>query len=125
MIDIKIQGTHINDIVYLVTDAMGAPVIDHSKSACAVLESFLSEDATCYRVCGPIPSGHSPSRIEYFTRISDQGDDTPWEPCDGNECQGEQLLFQSDTSTLCGQLRLYNGHGENRDLMVKVTLTKP
>lgn len=55
---IDAKSTSINDIVYLVTDAVGAPIINRSKSACAVFESFISEgdafrahaivNATCF-----------------------------------------------------------------------------
>lgn len=121
---IEAKSDIIKDIVYLVTDAVGAPIIDKSKSACAVFESFLSEGAICYNVCGPIPRGKRPQSVEYFTRISHQGDRAPWEACDGDGCQGEALRFQEETSTLCGQFRLWKGHGEYRDLMVKVTLSE-
>ena len=115
-------GNVIKDVVYLVTDAMGIPIIDRSKNACAVFESFLSEDAVHYRVCGPIPGGQKPSKVEYFTRPSRLDDEAPWETCDGNGCQGERLRFQADTSTLCAGLRLWKGEGPHRDLLVKVTL---
>ncbi len=120
---IQAKSDTINNIVYLVTDAVGAPIIDRSESACAVFESFLSEGAICYNICGPIPSGKRPAKVEYFTRVSHQGDRMPWEACDGDGCQGEGMRFQAETSTLCGQFRLWKGHGEHRDLMVKVTLS--
>lgn len=119
---VKANGDIINEVVYLVTDEMGAPLIDQSKSACAVFESFLSEEGVVYRVCGPIPGGHEPRKIEYFTRLSRRDESAPWETCDGNGCQGEDLRFQSDTSTLCAGLKLSKGDGEQRDLLVKVTL---
>jgi hypothetical protein len=116
----------INDIVYLVTDAVGAPIIDRSKNACAIYESFFTENegAICYRVCGPIPRGQRPQKVEYFTRISHQGDDAPWEACNGDGCQADEMKFQAETGTLCSQFRLWKGHGEHRDLMVKVTLAQ-
>lgn len=120
---IDAKNNSINDVVYLVTDAVGAPIINRSKSACAVFESFLSEGAVYYRVCGPIPRGHYPSRVEYFTRTANQSDNAPWDPCDGDGCQGEQMQFQPDTATLCGQFRLWKHPGEHRDVMVKVTLS--
>lgn len=116
----------VNDIVYLVTDAVGTPLVDRSKNACAIYESFFdsTEGAVCYRVCGPIPMGQRPQKVEYFTRISHQDDNAPWEACDGDGCQGEDTRFQAETGTLCGQFRLWKGHGEHRDLMVKVTLAQ-
>lgn len=114
----------INNIVYLVTDAVGAPLVDRSKSACAILESFYIEDAVCYRVCGPIPQGQRPAKVEYFTRSTRNGDQAPWEACNGDGCRGEVMKFQEETSTLCGQFSLWKGHGEHRDLMVKVTLAE-
>lgn len=121
---VKNHGDMIKDVVYLLTDEMGAPIIDQSKNACAVFESFLSEGGVVYRVCGPIPSGQEPRKIEYFTRLSFQDEDTAWESCDGDGCQGEDLRFQPDTSTLCAGLRLWKGDGEHRDLLVKVTLAR-
>ena len=115
-------GNVIKDVVYLVTDATGRPIIDRSKNACAVFESFLSEGAVHYRVCGPIPGGQKPSKVEYFTRPSQHDDTTPWENCNGDGCQGEHLRFQEDTSTLCGGLRLWKKDSAHRDLLVKVTL---
>ena len=115
-------GNVIKDVVYLVTDATGKPVIDRSKNACAVFESFLSECAVHYRVCGPIPGGKIPTMVEYFTRPSQYDDPTPWETCNGDGCQGERMRFQEDTSTLCGGLRLWKKDGAHRDLLVKVTL---
>jgi hypothetical protein len=122
----NVRSDTINDIVYLVTDAVGAPIIDRSKNACAIYESFFSENegAVCYRVCGPIPGGRRPEKVEYFTRISHQGDSVPWEACNGDGCQGEDMKFQPSTGTLCSQFRLWKGHGEHRDLLVKVTLAK-
>lgn len=112
----------IKDVVYLVTDAKGTPIIDRSKKACAVFESFLSENAVHYRVCGPIPGGQKPIKVEYFTRPSQHDDTTDWETCNGDGCQGERLRFQEDTSTLCGGLKLWKKDGAHRDLLVKVTL---
>ena len=116
------DGNIIKDVVYLVTDATGSPIIDRSKNACAVLESFLSEGAVYYRVCGPIPGGQKPHKIEYFTRPSHEDDTAPWETCDGDGCQGESLRFQPDTSTLCAGLKLWKEDDAHRDLLVKVTL---
>lgn len=123
---IKAKSDTIDDIVYLVTDPVGAPIIDRSKSACAIYESFFSESegAICYRVCGPIPGGRQPKKVEYFTRRSHQGDNAPWEACNGDGCQAEDMKFQAETGTLCSQFRLWKGHGEHRDLLVKVTLTE-
>jgi len=115
-------GNVIKDVVYLVTDSSGSPIIDRSKSACAVFESFLSEGAVHYRVCGPIPGGQIPRKVEYFTRPSKEDDTAPWETCDGDGCQGEHLRFQEDTSTLCAGLRLWKEDDARRDLLVKVTL---
>lgn len=112
----------IKDIVYLVTDAKGTPLIDRSRKACAVFESFLSEGAVHYRVCGPIPGGKKPSKVEYFTRPSRHDDVAPWETCAGDGCQGEDLRFQEETSTLCAGLKLQTADGAHRDLLVKVTL---
>lgn len=123
MENMNAKGDVINDIVYLVTDAVGVPIIDRSKSACAIFESFISEGAVCYRVCGPVPGGRRPTKVEYFTRPSHQGDNTEWETCDGDGCLGEGLQFQADTSTLCAGFRLWKGRGEYRDLLVKVTLS--
>ena len=119
---ITANGPHIKEVIYLVTDAQGVPLIDRSKNACAVLESFLSEDAVCYRICGPIPHGRTPVKVEYFTRPAHQDEETDWEACDGDGCLGERMQFQADTATLCGQLRIWKGDGVHRDLMVKVTL---
>jgi len=119
---VNAPGNVIKDVVYLVTDAAGMPIIDRSKNACAVFESFLSEGAVHYRVCGPIPGGQKPRKVEYFTRPTQQDDKVPWETCDGNGCQGEHLRFQEDTSTLCAGLRLWKADDAHRDLLVKVTL---
>lgn len=119
---VNANGNVIKDVVYLVTDAMGSPIIDRSKSACAVFESFVSEQAVHYRVCGPIPSGQKPRKVEYFTRPTQQDGEDAWESCDGNGCQGERLRFQEDTSTLCAGLKLWKEDGAHRDLLVKVTL---
>ena len=124
MATIDAKRDTINEIVYLVTDAMGVPIIDRSRSACAVFESFLSEDAISYNICGPIPRGKRPRKVEYFTRVSRKGDAVPWEACNGDGCQGEEMRFQAETSTLCGRFRLWKGRGEHRDLMVKVTLSE-
>jgi hypothetical protein len=117
----------IGNIVYLVTDAAGHPIIDRKKDACAIYESFLSESdgAVCYRVCGPIPVGRRPEKVEYFTRFSHPEDQASWEACNGNGCQGEGVKFQLETGTLCSQFRLWKGIGRHRDLMVKVTLADP
>ena len=120
--------THKNDtignIVYLVTDAVGTPIIGRTKNACAIYESFINETdgAVCYRVCGPIPIGHRPEKVEYFIRASHLSDSAAWEACNGDVCLGEDMKFQVDTGTLCSQFRLWKGHGVHRDLMVKVTL---
>lgn len=116
----------IGNIVYLVTDAVGTPIIDRTNNACAIYESFFSEadGAVCYRVCGPIPVGRRPEKVEYFTRVSRQGDHVEWEACNGDGCQGEDMKFQTETGTLCSQFRLWKGHGEYRDLLVKVTLAE-
>lgn len=114
----------ISNIVYLVTDAVGTPIVDRSESACAIFESFISEGAICYRVCGPIPMGQRPEKVEYFTRRAHQAGAAHWESCSGDGCQGEDMQFQEETATLCGQFRLWKGHGEHRDLMVKVTLAE-
>lgn len=116
----------IGNIVYLVTDAVGTPIIDRTKNACAIYESFFSEadGAVCYRVCGPIPVGRRPEKVEYFTRASHQGDQVAWEACNGDGCQGEEMKFQTETGTLCSQFRLWKGHGEDRELLVKVTLAE-
>lgn len=114
----------ISNVVYLVTDAVGAPIVDRSESACAILESFSSGGAVFYRVCGPIPKGQRPEKIEYFTRRSHQGVQANWEACDGDGCRGEEMKFQEETATLCGQFKLWKCHGEQRDLMVKVTLAE-
>ena len=121
---IQAKSDTISNIVYLVTDAVGSPIVDRSESACAIFESFLSEGAVCYRVCGPIPFGSRPEKVEYYTRRSHKNSQGPWEACNGNGCQGEAMAFQEETSTLCGQFRLWHGHGEHRDLMVKVTLAQ-
>ena len=123
---IEAKSDTIKDIVYLVTDPVGAPIIDRTKEACAIYESFFSgnQGAVCYRVCGPIPVGRRPAKVEYFTRVSHQGDDAPWEACDGDGCQAEDMRFQTDTGTICSQFRLWKGRGEHRDLMVKVTLAE-
>ncbi len=119
---VNTAGNVIKDVVYLVTDATGNPIINRSKSACAVFESFLGEGAVHYRVCGPIPGGKKPFKVEYYIRPSQQDDETPWETCDGNGCEGERLRFQEDTSTLCAGLKLWKEDGTHRDLLVKVTL---
>ena len=62
--------------------------------------------------------------MEFFTRISHQEENAPWEACNGDGCQADEMKFQADTGTLCGQFRLWKGHGEHRDLMVKVTLAQ-
>jgi hypothetical protein len=116
----------IDNIVYMVTDAVGEPIIDRTDHACAVYESFFTgnEGGICYRVCGPIPPGSTPEKVEYFTRISHQGEEEPWKPCDGDGCMGEDMDYQSATGTLCSQFRLWKGRGDHRDLMIKVTLAK-
>ena len=114
----------IGNIIYLVTDALGVPIIDRARNACAIYESFMSETdgVVCYRICGSIPVGCRPEKVEYFTRISYPGDSMSWEACDGDVCLGEDMKFQIDTGTLCSQFRLWKGRGVHRDLMVKVTL---
>jgi hypothetical protein len=123
---INAKSDKINHIVYLVTDAVGTPIIDRTDNACAVYESFFTgnDGGICYRVCGPIPPGSRPEKVEYYTRISHQGDETPWEACEGEGCAGEDMKFQSSTGTLCGQFRLWKGRGDHRDLMIKVTLAQ-
>ena len=121
---IKAKSDIIDNIVYLVTDSVGIPLVDRSESACAIFESFLNNDAVCYRVCGPVPAGHRPEKIEYFVRRSHPDNTSGWEACDGNGCAAEDLNFQEDTATLCGQFRIWKGLGEHRDLMVKVTLAE-
>jgi hypothetical protein len=123
---INAKGDMIKDIVYLVTDAVGTPIIERTNNACAIYESFFNshEGAICYRVCGPIPPGRRPQKVEYFTRLSHQGDEMPWEACDGDGCEGEEMKFQTQTGTFCSQFRLWKGRGEHRDLMVKVTLAQ-
>jgi len=114
----------IGNIVYLVTDAIGTPIIDRTKNACAIYESFVSETdgAICYRICGPIPVGRRPEKVKYFTRVSHQSEQVAWEACNGDVCLGEEMKFQVETGTLCSQFRFCKGHGVHRDLMVKVTL---
>lgn len=126
MSTLNVTTDTIANIVYSVTDAIGAPIIDRSRNICAIYESFFneSEGAVCYRVCGPIPRGREPEKVEYFTRLSNQDDETPWEACDGDGCQAEEMKFQAATGTLCSQFRLWKGHGEHRDLLVEVTLAE-
>jgi hypothetical protein len=116
----------IGNIVYLVTDAVGTPIIERTNNACAIYESFFSETdgAVCYRVCGPIPVGRRPEKVEFFTRVSHPGGQMAWEACNGNVCRGEDMKFQTETGTLCSQFRLWKGHGEQRELLVKVTLSE-
>jgi hypothetical protein len=123
---INAKSDSINNIVYLVTDAVGTPIIDRTDEACAIYESFFTgnEGGICYRVCGPIPVGQKPEKVEYFTRLSHQGDDTPWEACNGDGCAAEEMKFQAHTGTLCGQFRIWKGRGQHRDLMIKVTVAQ-
>jgi hypothetical protein len=113
---VRTKSDTIGNIVYLVTDAVGAPIIDRSKDVCAIYEFFFNETdgAICYRVCGPIPIGRRPKKVKYFTRVSHQDDDVSWEACNGNGCQGEDMKFQLETGTLCSQFRLWKGHGDPR-----------
>jgi hypothetical protein len=108
--------------VTLISDPVGSPNVDRSPDACAVYDNFLMEGAYCYQVCGHLPPGKEPGRIEFYTRIAHQGDSEPWVECSGDGCETYAESFDRDSGQLCAYFKLWKGRGEHRDLMVKVAL---
>jgi len=47
---------------------------------------------------------------------------TPWQSCEIDGCQGYDFEFDQDNSNICGLFKLWRGDGSHRDLMMKVML---
>ena len=60
---IHAKSKKFKDKVHLITAAVDAPQVEKSREHCAAYNSYLSDGALCYRVCGVLPKGKSPIYI--------------------------------------------------------------
>jgi hypothetical protein len=121
MADIDGCSCTIDDATYITADGLGSPVGVKDRDKCGVLPEYLN-GAVCYRVCGEIPRGRTPKKVEFFSRASYQMVDTPWQSCEMDGCQGSDFEFDQENSKICGMFKLWRGDGSHRDLMMKVML---
>ena len=110
------------DTTYMIARGLGSPVGKKDRDKCGVLPEYI-QGSVCYRICGEIPAGRKPARVEFLTRPSYQGEDTPWQTCDSDGCDGVNYDFDRMSSKVCGLFKLWRGDGSHRDLMMKVTLS--
>ena len=110
-----------NNICYLTVESVGAPVGRKDPDRCGILPDY-SQGSFCYRICGEIPHDRQPARVEFFRRVSHQGDDTPWVECPDNGCDGSDFEFHENASKVGGLVKLWKGDGSHQDLMMKVFL---
>jgi hypothetical protein len=122
MPEIKTMRDVQGDTVYLTSDPVGAPIVDRTPDACAIFENFLMEGAHCYQVCGFLPPGRNPGRIDFYSRVSHQGESEPWVECAGDGCETYAESFDRESGQLCAYFKLWKGRGEHRDLLMKVDL---
>jgi hypothetical protein len=109
---------------YLFSDPVGTPILDRSADECAVYDNFLFGGAYCYQVCGDLPHGRRPERIEYFIRHSHQEDKDTWSGCSSEDgCQTYAESFDDKSGKVCAYFKLWKGGGEHRDLLMKVDLS--
>jgi hypothetical protein len=107
-------------MTYLETHPVGTPAGTKDREHCAIFQDYMEGGATCYRVCGAIPEGKAPHRIDYYSRPSHQGEDTPWVTCTGDGCEVYGEEFDQDSGVVCGYFKLWKGDGDHRDLMMVV-----
>jgi len=121
MAEIIAVSTTSENITCMVARGLGSPVGVKDRDKCGLLPEYI-KGAVCYRVCGEIPAGRKPGKVEFLTRASYQGEDTPWQTCASDSCEGADYDFDRNSSRVCGQFKLWRGDGSHRDLMLKVTL---
>ena len=121
MAEIIADSTTRENITYMVARGLGSPVGVKDRHQCGILPEYI-KGAVCYRVCGEIPAGRKPAKVQFLTRASYQGDNTPWQTCGSDGCEGTDYDFDRNSSRVCGQFKLWRGNGSHRDLMMKVTL---
>jgi len=121
MTELKASSTTKENVTCIVVQGMGSPVGVKDPDKCGIMPQYL-KGAVCYRVCGEIPKGREPGRVEFLTRASYQGEDTPWQTCGDDGCAGGDFEFDRKNSRVCGLFKLWRGDGSHRDLMMKVAL---
>ena len=121
MADIEADSTTNENTTYIIAKGLGSPVGEKDRHKCGIMPEYL-KGAVCYRVCGEIPAGRKPGRVEFLTRASYQGGNAFWHACGGDGCEGNEFEFDPKSSQLCGLFKLWRGDGSHRDLMMKVSL---
>lgn len=119
---IHAKSKKFKDKVHLITAAVDAPQVEKSKEHCAAYNSYLSDGALCYRVCGVLPKGKSPVAYRYFSRMDHQGEHVDWVECSHDGCEGYDHHFDEDTSTVCSSFKLWKGQGGHCNLMIEVAV---
>ena len=121
MAEIIADCTTKEDTIYMIARGLGSPVGKKDRDKCGILPEYI-KGSVCYRVCGEIPAGRNPRKVEFLIRPSYQGEDSPWQVCGSDGCDGADYDFDRMNSKVCGQFKLWRGDGGHRDLMMKVTL---
>ena len=121
MAEITACSCTIDDTTYVTAEGLGSPVGTKDRDKCGILPEYL-QGAVCYRVCGEIPRGRKPKKVEFFSRPSYQLAQTPWQDCEMDGCQGSEFEFEQESSKICGLFKLWRGDGSHRDLMMKIAL---
>jgi hypothetical protein len=121
MSEIMAKNSTRDGVTYLTVHSVGSPVGHKDRDRCGIYPDYL-KGSICYRICGEIPRGRKPNRVEFFSRISHQGDDTLWVECPGDGCEGSDPEFHKEGSKICGLFKLWKGDGSHHDLMMKVYL---
>ena len=121
MAEINACSCTIDDTTYVTAEGLGSPVGTKDRDKCGIMPDYL-QGAVCYRVCGEIPWGRKPKKVEFFSRPSYQVEQTPWQACEIDGCQGTDFEFEQGESKICGLFKLWRGDGSHRDLMMKITL---
>ena len=121
MTDIETCSCTVNDTTYITAEGLGSPVGVKDRDKCGIMPEYL-KGAICYRVCGDIPPGRKPQKVEYLSRASYQMEQIPWQSCELDGCQGSDFEFDQENSKICGLFKLWRGDGSHRDLMMKVLL---
>ena len=121
MAEIAACSCTIDDKTYLTVEGLGSPVGTKDRDKCGIMPEYV-QGSICYRVCGEIPRGRKPQKVEFFSRPSYQLEQIPWQSCEIDGCQGSDYDFEPESSKICGLFKLWRGDGSHRDLMMKVTL---
>jgi hypothetical protein len=121
MAEINACSCTIDDTTYITAEGLGSPVGVKDRDKCGIMPDYL-QGAVCYRVCGEIPRGRKPRKVEFFIRPSYQLEQTPWQDCEIDGCQSSDFEFEQENSKICGLFKLWRGDGSHRDLMMKVAL---